>query len=139
VRSSLTYTGLNADGTPAIPVGADMDKAAWLETSAAPGQTGTAVIIGHVDTIRSGPSVFYNLGKLAPGDTVYVRRQDNRTAIFKVDKLQVYDKTKFPSTEVYGKASTPVLRLITCTGEWDASAHQYTQNLVAFANLSNVQ
>jgi sortase (surface protein transpeptidase) len=117
-------------------VGADVDKASWLTTSATPGETGTAVIIGHVDTVKSGPSVFYNLGKLTSGDTVYVQREDGRTAIFTVQSAQTYNKVSFPSETVYGRTSTATLRLITCAGEWDQTLHQYSQNLVVYAALS---
>jgi sortase (surface protein transpeptidase) len=139
VTSSLARTGLNADGTPAVPVGADVDKASWLTTSATPGETGTSVIIGHVDTVRSGPSVFYNLGKLTPGDTVYILREDSRTAVFTVQSSHLYNKDSFPSANVYGRTSTATLRLITCAGEWDQGARQYTQNLVVYAALSGVR
>jgi hypothetical protein len=139
VVSALAKTGLNTDGSPAVPVGADVDKASWLTASATPGETGTSVIIGHVDTVRSGPSVFYKLGKLTPGDTISVRREDNRTAIFTVQSLQTYNKDSFPSSTVYGRSSSPVLRLITCAGTWDEAAHSYTQNLVVFASLTSVR
>ena len=39
----------------------------------APGETGPAVIAGHVDS-RSGPAVFYRLGDLRPGDDITVER-----------------------------------------------------------------
>lgn len=136
VHSELAHTGLNADGSPAVPVGATVDQASWLTTSATPGATGTAVIIGHVDTVKSGPSIFYNLGKLKPGDEVMVDRQDGRTAVFTVNQIQAYAKDSFPSATVYGRTDSPSLRLITCTGAWDAAAHQYAQNLVAFASLT---
>ena len=139
IDSTLTYTGLNADGSPAVPTGAHVDQAAWLTTSVTPGETGTAVILGHVDTAKSGPSVFYNLGKLTSGQVVYVTREDASTAVFTVNDVETYDKQSFPSDTVYGSADAPALRLITCAGSWDASSHQYTKNIVAFASLTGVR
>lgn len=136
VDSALINTGLNADGSPAVPTGADVDKAAWLTASASPGETGTSVIIGHVDTLKSGPSVFFELGKLLPGQKVYVSRQDGQTAVFTVSAVRAYDQDNFPNQTVYGNADSPVLRLITCGGTWDASKKQYSENIVVFAALS---
>ncbi|HET6924286.1 MAG TPA: class F sortase [Candidatus Saccharimonadales bacterium] len=138
-QSALTEVGLNADGTPGVPSGATVDEAAWLKTSVTPGQTGTSIIVGHVDTLKSGSSVFYRIGRLAPGTLIRVQRQDGKTAVFTVTAVRSYDKTAFPSALVYGQSGTPVLRLITCSGDWDAQSHQYTQNLVVFSSLTSVE
>ena len=136
VHSALASTGLNADGTPAVPVGNFVDEPSWLTTSATPGSAGTAVIVGHVDTARSGPSVFYNLAKIPLGSPIYIQRQDKRTAVFAVYASRVFDKNALPAALVYGSSASPTLRLITCAGSWDNATHQYTQNLVIFASLA---
>lgn len=138
VHSALVYIGLNVDGSPGVPSGEYVDDASWLTTTVTPGEMGTSVIIGHVDTAKSGPSVFYNLGKLVPGSKISILREDHRAAVFTVNTVQIYNKDAFPSTLVYGKSVSAALRLITCTGSWDAAAHRYTQNLVVFASLTDV-
>jgi sortase (surface protein transpeptidase) len=136
VRSVVTTVGLNADRTPQVPTGTKVDTAAWLTTSASPGTDGTAVIIGHVDTQRSGPSVFYNLHKLQTGQTISVARNDGSTATFTITAVRSFNKDSFPSREVYGNTGRPELRLITCGGNWDPDAHEYSANVVVFALLS---
>jgi hypothetical protein len=37
---------------------------------------------------------------------------------------------------VYGPTALPELRLITCTGDFDRSAHSYLDNLVVTAHLA---
>ncbi|WP_298457068.1 class F sortase [uncultured Cellulomonas sp.] len=134
VDSDLTYVGLNPDGTLEVPQrGPDYDKAAWYDGSPVPGQVGPAVIIGHVDGIE-GPSVFYRLGALAPGDMIDVARQDGSTARFVVDSVQAFPKNAFPTDLVYGDTSRPELRLITCGGEFDRSAQSHVDNTVVFAH-----
>jgi sortase (surface protein transpeptidase) len=139
VTSPVIDTGLNADGSPAVPSGDDVDKAAWLTSSVTPGETGTSVIIGHVDSLTSGPSVFFNLGNLVPGQEILINRQDGQTAVFRVSAVQAYDKSSFPDKAVYGSATFPALRLITCGGAWDEDSQQYAENVVAYASLAAVR
>jgi hypothetical protein len=139
VSSPVASTGLNADGTPIAPAGPNVDKAAWLTTSASPGTVGTSVIIGHVDTTRSGPSVFYNLGKLTAGQKLDITREDGRTAVFTVTSVHSYPKNNFPNDTVYRNTQVSGLRLITCGGSWDARHNEYSDNIVAFAVLTGTQ
>ncbi len=59
------------------------------------------MIEGHLD-YTSGPSVFYRLGDLRPGQTVQVTRADHTTAVFTVDTVRRFPKNDFPP-----KPSTP--------------------------------
>ena len=136
VRSEIKPIGLAADGTLAVPQpGPDEDKAAWFKNSPTPGQPGPAVIEGHVDT-TSGPSVFFELGKLRPGAKVLVTRTDGVVAVFKVNAVRNYDKARFPTDTVYGAKdlSLPALRLITCSN-FDSALRTHTGNAVVFAEL----
>ena len=73
VTSPVTVVGLKANGSLEVPQpGPDYDKAAWFDRSPAPGQVGPAVIEGHVDGKANGPSVFYRLGALKPGNQIAV-------------------------------------------------------------------
>ena len=68
------------------------DLAAWYRYSVTPGQQGPSVIIGHIDSAENGPSVFYRLGELAPGDAVTVTREDGRTVPFTVYATRSFAK-----------------------------------------------
>lgn len=136
VRSELITVGLNPDGTLEVPQpGPDYDKAAWFRGSPRPGQTGPAVIEGHVDSAANGPSVFYDLGKLSPGDRVQVGREDGSTATFEVYDIQLFPKDDFPTLAVYGNTDGPELRLITCGGPFNSEARSYEDNVVVFASM----
>lgn len=135
VSSSLIRLGLNPDHTVQVPpLGAD-SKAGWYRYSPAPGQLGPAILLGHIDSAAYGPGVFYKLGALRKGDTVSVRRADNQIAVFRVDAVAEYPKNRFPTLTVYGNTDRAALRLITCGGKFDFSAHSYEDNIVAFATL----
>jgi LPXTG-site transpeptidase (sortase) family protein len=114
--------------------GPDYDKAAWFDGSPRPGDVGPAVIEGHVDSAKNGPSVFYSLGEIAAGDRIDVARADGTTVTFQVDEVRVVPKDDFPTLEVYGNTDGPELRLITCGGPFDSSAGHYEDNVVVFAS-----
>lgn len=137
VSSAVQPIGLADDGTLAVPApGPNEDKAAWFEKSPTPGQPGPAIIEGHVDT-TSGPSVFFELAKLRPGNRIQVTRADGIVAVFTVDALRDYSKDAFPTSTVYGAKDLrrPALRLITCS-DFDTALGTHTGNTVVFAHLT---
>ena len=76
LTSKVNPIGLAEDGSIAVPQpGPLLDQAAWFQNSPTPGQPGPSVIEGHVDT-ESGPSVFFELGTVEPGQQVLVTRKD---------------------------------------------------------------
>jgi LPXTG-site transpeptidase (sortase) family protein len=136
VSTPVNTIGLAADGTLAVPQpGPHLDQAAWFENSPTPGQPGPSIIEGHVDSIE-GPSVFFKLGDVHPGDRVVVRRADGRVLTFRVDAVRDFLKSEFPTRLVYGgkDLSQPTLRLITCS-DFDASIRHHVGNEVVFAHL----
>lgn len=135
-QSDLLDLGLNADQTVQVPpLDEPVSKAGWLDQSPTPGEVGPSILLGHVDSKKYGPGIFYNLGNLVPGDTVEVTRADGSVAIFKIDGVRSYLKSEFPTAEVYGNLDHAGLRLITCGGAFDAAASSYTSNIIAFASL----
>lgn len=137
VDSRVSSVGLNPDHTMEVPAkGPLYDLAAWYRYSVTPGQQGPSVIIGHIDSAENGPSVFFRLGALAPGDTVTVTRDDGRTVPFTVYATRSFAKDAFPTSEVYAGTAGPELRLITCSGSFDAGARSYRDNTVVFLRES---
>lgn len=137
IRSDVKPIGLAKDGTLAVPApGPDLDKAAWFKNSPTPGQPGPAIIEGHVDT-TSGPSVFFELGKVRPGDKIRVTRADGIVAVFTVNAVRDYKKKQFPTSTVYGAKdlSRSTLRLITCS-DFDPTLRTHVGNAVVFAALT---
>ena len=130
VSSRLVRLGLNPDGTMEVP--RDYGLAGWFTGGAMPGQDGPAAIAGHVDS-RTGPAVFYRLGDLRPGDPVRVRRADGDWLAFEVTGIARYPKAAFPTEAVFGPVTGPVLRLVTCGGDFDRASGHYLDNLVVTA------
>lgn len=139
VHSKLLHLGVNSDGTIQVP-SLDMraDEAAWYKYSAAPGQMGTSVIEGHVDTYR-GAAVFFRLGALHPGDSIDVRLADGITAVFRVTGVRQYLKSRFPAKTIYGADGFAALHLITCGGVFDYTTRNYLSSTVVFASLTSAR
>ncbi len=132
-------TGLRLDGGRRLTAPPDdhPNLAGWYEDGPSPGQQGTAVAVGHLDT-DSGPAVFAGLTELEPGRLVEVRRADGRTAVYTVDAVREYEKDRFPNREVYGPRGRPELRLITCGGTFNRRTG-YSGNVVVFAHLTGIR
>jgi hypothetical protein len=136
VHSVLLHLGVKPDGTMQVPpLKRRPSAAAWYKYSVTPGQIGTSLIEGHVDS-KQGPAVFFRLGALRPGDLVNVRLADGITAVFRVTGVRQYLKSKFPAETVYRDATRfAALRLITCGGAFDYATSQYLSSTVVYAFL----
>ncbi|WP_308295093.1 class F sortase [Streptomyces sp. NK08204] len=109
----------------------------WYQDGPSPGEQGTAVAVGHLDT-DTGPAVFAGLSQLSAGRVIEVRRADGRTAVYTVDAVRTFEKAHFPDREVYGDRGRPELRLITCGGAYHRRTG-YAGNVVVFAHLTGVR
>lgn len=127
--------GLNADGTVQVPSGTT--QPGWFDRGPTPGQLGSAVLLGHVDSYR-GPGVFFQLRTLAAGDQVDVDLADGDTAQFTVDSVEQFSKQAFPDQRVYGSHGSSALQLVTCGGIFDHQTGSYLSNVVVFTSLTAV-
>ncbi|MGW2044603.1 class F sortase [Streptomyces sp. NPDC001858] len=137
VDAPLMGLALTASGSLDVPPAAKKNLAGWYEAGTTPGETGTAIVAGHVDN-ADGPAVFYDLGALRKGSAVEVDRRDGSVAVFTVDAVEVYRANAFPDEKVYGPADRPELRVITCGGGY-SRATGYQGNVVVFAHLTGVR
>jgi sortase (surface protein transpeptidase) len=132
VASPLVRLGKAANGTVQVP---PFERAGWYAPGTRPGDPGSAVILGHVDS-ETGPAVFYRLRELRRGDVVEVQRADGSTVRFVVQRSRQYPKRRFPTDEVYYPTLSPELRLVTCGGRFDAGWGHYLSNVIVFATAA---
>jgi hypothetical protein len=134
VDAPILTVGLAKDGSVDVPPLKRHNEAGWFDRGPTPGQFGPALILGHADT-RTGPSIFHDLGRMKAGDRIEVLRQDDTVAVFEVNSIEHYGKSKLPIQRVYGDYSRPSLRLVTCGGAWLGGGRGYSDNVIAFASL----
>ena len=112
----------------------DVQEPGWFDLGPSPGQVGSAVILGHVDSYQ-GPAVFFRLSALVVGDHVQVSLTDGVTADFVVNTVVMYAKTQFPTGLVYASHGYPALQLVTCGGTFDPQTGHYLSNVVVYTTL----
>ncbi|TCJ34388.1 class F sortase [Parafrankia sp. BMG5.11] len=134
IAVSAPVVPLSLDGGGRLQAPDGFSETGWNAAGPEPGETGTAVIAGHVDS-RTGPAVFFRLRELAAGDRVEVDRADGSSAVFVVRRLARLPKDAVPA-DVYGSTGAPALRLITCGGVFDQARSSYRDNVVVFADLA---
>lgn len=133
VDHEVIDVGLAADGTMQVPRGPD--PIGWYDRSPTPGEIGPAVLIGHL-TWNGTDGVFRRLADLRHRDLVHVERVDGSAATFAVTRIAQYSQERFPTARVYGNTTASELRLITCSGEYDATNGSFEDNTVVFARLT---
>jgi sortase (surface protein transpeptidase) len=130
VRTRLIRLGLTAQGTLQVPTSTSV--AGWYTGSPRPGEIGSSVIAGHIDSYL-GPGIFSQLSTMRPGERIFVRRANGSLAVFKVYAVRRYPKDHFPTGKVYGPAPDAELHLITCGGTFDYTTRSYLSNTVVYS------
>ena len=130
VSTALIKLGRTPQGTLQVPTTTTV--AGWYTGSPRPGEIGSSIIAGHIDS-TAGPGVFFRLRLLHPGNLVYVQRADGTIAVFRVSAEHMYPKPDFPTEQVYGPVPDAELRLITCGGVFDPTTLSYLSNVVVYA------
>lgn len=126
---------LGIDRAGGLEVPPDATTVGWFELGPTPGERGPAVVAAHVD-YAGVPGAFTRLHDVAEGDEVTVRRRDGTSAVFTAYRVDRYEKSAFPTEQVYGDTDGAELRLITCGGDFDRGSGQYRDNVVVYARLT---
>ncbi|MFC4336641.1 class F sortase [Salininema proteolyticum] len=139
VDAEVGRVGLDRHGNIGAPPLFRSNQTAWFNKSSYPGAEGISVVVGHVDSERRGPAVFYDLRHLDVGDTVSVDRRDGTEASFTVTEIASYPKESFPYEEVFEPGPGSEIRLITCGGAFDYDADSYVENTVVYGVLTGAE
>lgn len=133
VDAQIEHVGLDKDKRMDVPK-EDMN-AAWYNKGPKPGELGSAVLAGHLDTKTGGPAVFYRLSELQTGDEIQVQDRSGLIQTFEVAEVRSYKDETFPVSLVFSQNDTKRLNLITCAGTFDSGAQNYSDRTVVFATL----
>ena len=130
VDARIDPVGLNADSSMEVP---EFGKAGWYTNGPRPGQPGPAVVVAHVDSYQ-GPDVFFRLRELKRGDRIIIRRADGSLGSWRVTSSEQTPKDELPTERIWNATTRPVLRLVTCGGNFDEVTRHYLDNVIVYAD-----
>ena len=131
VDSAIVPVGLEPDGTMAIP--RDVATIGWYARGVVPGEPGSAVVTGHVDSRSQGPGAFFGLSTLDVDDRVVLTSADGIDQEWRVVARERRERADIPHELVYARSGPPRLVLITCGGAFDRTARSYAENVIVYA------
>jgi hypothetical protein len=131
----IVRVGVDADGAMEIPK--DVATVGWYEPTEGagivPGEPGTAVLAGHVASLRQGRGAFSRLESLAPEDEVEIHGEDGSVQRWRVVEVRRYEKSEIPLGELFVWDGPARLALVTCGGPFDWIGGRYRDNVVVLA------
>jgi hypothetical protein len=122
-----------ADASGGLEIPGDAKELVWWKYGPTPGAPGSAVIAGHLDW-KHVRGVFNRLADTQLGDLVTVTYASGRTQGFVVDSVELVDKPAVAINGTFTRDGEPVLRLVTCGGDFDYGVHHYKSNVVVTAH-----
>lgn len=131
IDENIEEVGKDENGRMDVPK--DYNNAGWWKYGAKPGEIGSAVLAGHIDTPFGERGIFYSLGDMSAGDLILVYDTDNVEYQFEVTEIIEYEDDEFPLDLVFGRDDKKRLNLITCAGVYDISSGNYQERLVVYA------
>ncbi|GAB2907753.1 class F sortase [Streptomyces heilongjiangensis] len=131
LHAAVEARGVAPDGSAEIPE--DPQKVGWYRFGPAPGApSGSAVMVGHVDSRTGDLGAFAALFDVRAGDEVTVRRTDAPPVTYRVVARVRVDKDRLPAS-TFARTGRPVLTMITCAPPFDPERGGYQRNLVVTA------
>jgi hypothetical protein len=131
VHAGIVPVGVQPHST-SMQIPGDVDLVGWYRFSAVPGEPGTSVLVGHVDSATQGPGAFFRIRELGVGSIVVLRLRDGAVRRFRVAARRSYPKGDLPA-QTFRRFGPPELVMVTCGGAFDFATRRYAQNVVVYA------
>lgn len=131
VDAAIESVGLTSKGAMDVPK--DPNDAGWYNLGPRPGESGSAVLAGHLDWYKGKTAIFQYLSKLREGDLLSVETDKGRFFTFVVREIRTYRPDEYVP-EVFLKSDGIHLNLITCGGIWDSVQKIYRERLIVFTD-----
>jgi LPXTG-site transpeptidase (sortase) family protein len=133
VDAKIQKVGIAKSGNMGVPT--NFTDVGWYKYGPVPGETGSAVIDGHLDNAISLPGVFKNLSNVKIGDSIFVEDASSTRIEFLVRDVQSYRYDEVPLELLFHRNDGRYLNLVTCAGSWIQSAKNYEERIIVFAEL----
>ena len=133
IEADVIALDMSPDGT--LPAPNNGRVAAWYSYGARLGESGNAVLAGHVDW-DGHPGAFWRLREVKPDQEVLLHGNEGEVYRYRVEWVRDYPAeslTGLASLRPGGGAST--VTLVTCSGRFDAATRSYDNRQVVRATL----
>jgi hypothetical protein len=131
VEGYLQKVGVDQHSEIAVPN--NVFFAGWFVNTSRPGDPGLSIIDGHLNGTSIG-GIFRKLVDIAPGAEFEVEMGDSSIKKFRVMQVLTVDNEKAAGVLFSQEATVKSqLNLITCGGNYDKTAHHYTQRVIVTA------
>ncbi len=131
VTAAVDAVGVEPDGQMTVP--AAVDRVGWYRFGPAPGEDGSAVLAGHVDSATQGLGALAPLRGAEPGDEVLVTDAAGATSRWRIVSRELIEKRALPLDQLFRRDGPPRLTLLTCGGPFLPEFGSYRDNLVVVA------
>jgi len=133
IDADVQRLGVTKTGNMAAP--SNFTDVSWYKFGTVPGELGSAVISGHEDNALALDGVFKHLEDLELGDRIYVAGENGTRHEFRVVEKAIYPYDQSPTERIFNASGKARLNLITCAGDWLASAKTNDKRLVIYTEL----
>jgi hypothetical protein len=132
ISMPIVATGVASDGQMELPE--DPREIGWYRFGALPGDPrGSAVLGGHVDSVRFGIGPLAKLASVEEGARITVTAADGERLAYTVTSVERITKAALPVDRLFDPDVDHRLVVITCGGRYLPDAGGYEDNIVVIA------
>ena len=132
ITMPIQATGVTADGQMELPP--DPREGGWYRFGALPGDLeGSALLGGHVDSLRYGTGPLARLAEVRAGARVTVTDADGQRLRYRVTSVERISKGALPVDRLFDPNGPHRLVIVTCGGRFLPDAGGYEDNIVVIA------
>ena len=132
VSMPVQSTGVRRDGQMDLPE--DPGTIGWYRFGASPGaERGSAVLGGHVDSVRYGVGPLARLAGVEVGARIVVTGPDGERSRYRVTSVERISKAALPTDRIFDPDVAHRLVVVTCGGRYLPEAGGYEDNIVVVA------
>jgi len=101
-------------------------------------KNGVSLLLGHVSG-TTAPGIFKDINKLVQGDEVEIETGNGTMLKYSVEKIEEYHVDKIDMSKILYEVAQgeQSLRLMTCSGNYDAETHSYDTRVVVYTKRIN--
>jgi LPXTG-site transpeptidase (sortase) family protein len=131
ISAPIQTVGISVNGAMGVP--SNPASVGWYDQGPKPGETGSAVLAGHVNWDHNKPAIFANLDQITIGDIIEVYTIAEVQISFRVVDIKQYSIHDSAHAVFFSSDSLHRLNIITCSGIWDELLGTHNSRLVVFS------